>query len=165
MKSKYETYRLELARDILALIKGDRSRSLIAAKMIAEGLRKLHDSPESEKGKGKFLGHWPRWSMTVVKDYELDPLVFKHNVKKFRHEHVVPVLIQAKILLRMSRESTLDDVLANMDKYGIVAIITREEDKLLLKSMPKDWDYLDTSVENLWIRYKMAGIFDDMLDH
>ena len=82
--------------------------------------------------------------------------------KKYRHEHVVPAIDVAKLLLKMPRSSSVEDVIAAIDIYGIVAIITREEDSKLPKTMPKGWDQTDTSTENLYARYVAAGLFGEL---
>jgi hypothetical protein len=162
--AKYIAFQKDLALDILALIKGGRANSLSAPKAIAESLRKLHDMAVSAKGQGKFLGHYPRWSKTVQEDYAQDNAVFLNMTKcrKYRHEHVVPVLDVAKILLKLPATSTIDDILNAMDTYGIVAIITREEDSKLAKGLPKGWNSNDTSVDNLYVRYINAGLFGEL---
>lgn len=163
-KMKYNMFKLDVALDVLALVRGGRSNSRAAPKAIVESLRKLHDLAVSEKGKGKYLGHYPRWSKTVLEDYNRDNTVFTNKNKrtKYRHEHVVPAMDVAKILLTMSPESSVDDVINVIDTYGVVAIITREEDSKLPKAMPKGWDSTDTSHENLYARYVAAGIFGEL---
>lgn len=163
-KMKYNAFKLDVALDVLALIKSGRANSRAAPKAIVESLRKLHDLAVSEKGKGKYLGHYPRWSKTVLQDYTLDQQVFsdKNKRTKYRHEHVVPAMDVARILLNMSPKSSIDDVINVIDTYGIVAIITREEDSKLPKAMPKGWNSIDTRPENLYARYIAAGIYDQL---
>ena len=162
--SRYNAFKLDVALDVLALVRGGRSNSRAAPKAIVESLRKLHDLAVSEKGKGKYLGHYPRWSKTVLEDYACDKKVFsdKNKRAKYRHEHVVPAVDVAKILLAMPAESSVDDVINVIDTYGVVAIITREEDSKLPKAMPKGWVSSDTSARNLYARYVAAGIFGEL---
>lgn len=70
-------------------------------------------------------------------------------------EHMVPASVTAKALLGLGKSPSKEDVSYILRNSGYVAIILREEDKLLSKSrMPKNWVFSDS----YHARYVEAGI-------
>lgn len=70
-------------------------------------------------------------------------------------EHMVPTSVTAKALLGLGKSPSKEDVSYILRNSGEVAIILREEDKLLSKSkMPKNWAFSDS----YHARYIEAGI-------
>ncbi|WP_108646108.1 hypothetical protein [Polynucleobacter rarus] len=70
-------------------------------------------------------------------------------------EHMIPTSVTAKALLDLGKNPSKDDVSYILRNSGEVAIVLREEDKLLSKSkMPKNWTFSDS----YYARYREAGI-------
>jgi hypothetical protein len=70
-------------------------------------------------------------------------------------EHMVPTSVTAKALLGLGKSPSREDVSYILRNSGDVAIVLREEDKLLSKSkMPKNWAFSDS----YHARYIEAGI-------
>jgi len=70
-------------------------------------------------------------------------------------EHMVPTSVTAKALLGLGKSPSKEDVSYILRNSGEVAIVLREEDKLLSKSkMPKNWAFSDS----YYARYIEAGI-------
>lgn len=75
------------------------------------------------------------------------------------HEHVIPHSIVMKKLLTLE-SLTSENVMSVIEKYYLICVITKKEDKLLtaagLRSkMPDGWDEEDGSV---FARYEAVGI-------
>ena len=75
-------------------------------------------------------------------------LVYEHMVPKTRY-------IQGPCEEKAKRgQLNVSDVLDLLDRYWKVAVVTKEEDRLLAKSMmPDGWDG-----QNIFIRYERAGV-------
>jgi len=70
-------------------------------------------------------------------------------------EHMVPTSVTAKALLDLGSAPSKEDVSYILRNSGDVAIVLREEDKLLAKSkMPKNWTFSDS----YYARYNEAGV-------
>ena len=70
-------------------------------------------------------------------------------------EHMVPTSVTAKALLSLGKSPSKEDVSYILRNSGNVAIVLREEDKLLSKSkMPKNWAFSDS----YHARYIEAGV-------
>lgn len=115
------------------------------AKMLVEGFRKAHDQAESEFGKGKFLGHlyWTKSALELLAD---NAAIKKSLSDNLRHEHSVPLIYLAEnILFKMSKDATELDIFEKIKTFGIVVIMTREEDSKLVpkNKMPDNWDKQD----------------------
>jgi hypothetical protein len=70
-------------------------------------------------------------------------------------EHMVPTSVTANALLRLGKSPSKENVSYILRNSGEVAIVLRDEDKLLSKSkMPKNWTFSDS----YHARYIEAGI-------
>jgi hypothetical protein len=85
------------------------------------------------------------------------------NIKKYFYgkdkstllEHMIPTSVTARALLALGPSASKEDVSFILRNSGCVAIILREEDKLLPKSkMPENWQLGDS----YYARYIEAGI-------
>lgn len=131
----------------------------IAGDMVMQGIRKIHDRAESKRGKRKYLGHG-YWSTSALRVLDAHDGVFNDKAtKKLRHEHVIPVkYLLDNFLFANPPGTALETYQKQLNKFGVVAIITRDEsDRLdhagLSRSMPSNWEKL-----GLFARYKMVGL-------
>ena len=85
------------------------------------------------------------------------------NMKKYFYgkdkpsllEHMVPTSVTAKALLALGKEPTKEQVSFILRNSGEIAIILREENKLLPRSkMPENWNFSDS----YYARYLEAGV-------
>lgn len=130
----------------------------ILEKMVGEGLRNLHNSASSHRGKGKFLGQ-SHWSIEALEVLARACGNIRPASRLLRHEHVVPVNIVSHCLLNVESGATLGDCAELIMRYSRVAIITREQDTELRNAglsgkMPEGWDRND-----IWARYKVTGLY------
>ena len=84
-------------------------------------------------------------------------LGMKDNTKTLCHEHIVPkkVIIDKILALKSPTKPKVNEIL---ERYCIGCVVTRDEDKKLIKAglrsaMPGNWDGVDP-----WARYKNVGI-------
>lgn len=97
--------------------------------------------------------------------YDIDTSGKRVERKDMTAEHVVPLKVLRKVLREKYNAGTLDRDWCNrfIDKYLIICLVTKEEDKMLNKkklqdSMPKDWRLDDSLTADPWARYRIAGI-------
>jgi hypothetical protein len=130
----------------------------IAREMLREGLRKLHDHATFGRGKGKFLGH-PNWSKDALHILRKSDLKINEAKSQLRHEHVVPVDDVVRMLIAQGKAATKESCQEIIQKFSLVAIITRDEDRLLTRSNNalESWDSAD-----LWSRYKAIELYENM---
>ncbi|WP_070962898.1 hypothetical protein [Vibrio sonorensis] len=130
----------------------------IPTRMLNIALRKLHDTGSSSRGTGKFEGH-PLWSK------EAEKIAAQLNYKKGKyrkylaHEHMVPVNVVCDKLLGIEKDKPLDDFYKVIREFSAVAIVSKEEDKLLDKfknDMPDKWK------SDVFARYRAVGLFDSL---
>ena len=105
---------------------------------------------------GKYVG-CPYWSEEALKLYKnKNEIINFSNGKYLRHEHIVPRNIVINELLNL-KEITKKKVKTILENTLIGVIITKEEDKLLLKDkMPAKLDgksLLDYTEKDKWLRY------------
>jgi hypothetical protein len=98
----------------------------------------------------------PELFMLIEADEPLDmKKYFYGKDKPSLLEHMVPTSVTAKALLGLGKSPSKEDVSYILRNSGEVAIVLREEDKLLSKSkMPKNWAFSDS----YHARYIEAGI-------
>lgn len=159
-KPKHDDVKLQTFCRAAALMISSKTNNCdvdILRKMLAEGIRKLHDNVTHPNGlgRGKYLGH-PIWSR-AAKDLLDGGEKSVNSIKcMLRHEHVIPinVVVSELIALGVTANFTLcQDI---MVKRSVVAIITRAEDaKLRRNSMPDD-----KNLDPVWARYEEAGLHD-----
>ena len=133
----------------------------IAHEMLREGLRKLHDHADSHRGPGKYLGHacWSQGALRVLRDANGKRKDYKNSL---RHEHVVPARVVVDLLVCLGKSATPDLCAKLIERYAVVAIITRKEDLAfsangLSNRMPDGWDGQD-----IWARYKLVGLYEQI---
>lgn len=118
---------------------------------LKEGLNKfLSNLFLKQGGKHKYLhaDFYSHKALERVKSGIYSDLVFEHMVPKQKYIQE-PCIARAK-----TGVITAEYILDLLRRYWKIAIITKEEDKLLLsRQMPKDWDGI-----NIFYRYQVAKI-------
>lgn len=141
---------INLVASYIKLLKAVDLNDPIVFKGIREGLNKfLSNAYLAQPGHKYELGHYySDAAFEKVKNKDWSDLVFEHMVPK--HKYI------QKPCMDMAKSGKIDEekVKVLVDKYWKIAIITKQEDKLLKgKSMPKGWDK-----EDVFYRYTKAGI-------
>ena len=119
---------------------------------ISEGISKFLSNAYLSLYKGNkkyFTSHY--FSENAIKKVE------NNDFSELVFEHVVP---KDKFIQKICKEKaengilTIDFIENLLEKYWIIATITKEEDKTLIsRNMPKDWDGID-----LFSRYNLAKV-------
>lgn len=141
----------------------EESDRLIARQMVREGIRKVHDTAESFRGKGKYLGHahWSRGALKLLRD---NGGIERGITDLLSHEHVVPVSVLVNdILFANPRDTELEEYERQLYEYSVVAIVTRREHTKLTEAklgslMPVGWQ--ETGV---WARYIQTELMEEIL--
>ena len=135
----------------------------VAEQLLAEGIRKIHDSAESHRGRGKYKGHayWSRQALDLLNQSNGKLGLIRLQLA---HEHVVPVREVIRQLRRLGPEVDSNQCVSVIQEWAVVAIITREQDALFAKhglqhSMPPDWDG-----QRKWARYEHVGLWQHITD-
>jgi len=134
----------------------------LVRQMVNLGIRKLHDAASSHRGNGKYKGH-SAWSKSALS------ILIKNNdsmtgiTKYLSHEHVVPLKVVVDKIFITPKDTSIQEYVDIINQWGVVAIITREEDLLfrtfkLSKGMPEDWDGKD-----VFARYRTVGLFEELV--
>lgn len=133
---------------------------VVVEQMLREGIRKLHDSAICSRGCGKYLGHahWSRDAEVIVGDHA--GRASRAATAQLRHEHVVPVQIVVRAIWAMGPDATPVDVEQKIRKLSIVAIISRDEDRLLAAQRRPIEFTLDEYEVDPWIRYRHTLLRD-----
>lgn len=109
----------------------------------------------------KLRGKYKIQSVEYISPNALE-LIKQGNTKDLIYEHMIPkeLYIQSRCLnaIKQRRPLSLDAIYNMLNKYWYIALITKEEDKLLnslklRKQMPEIWDG-----EDVLARYKAANI-------
>lgn len=137
----------------------------LSYQLISEGIRKIHDYAICFRGKGKYLGH-PYWSNKALKLLKENNGKVQGIQKFLSHEHVIPVSMVVKgKLFKLKKGTDIGDYIKIINDYSVVAIITREENKMLSNKgygnkLPKDSDEKD-----IFGRYRKVGFIDHLNPH
>jgi hypothetical protein len=128
---------------------------------LKEGLNKFLSNAFLKLNNGtKYLqgDYYSKNALEKVQNNDFTNLVYEHMVPKNKY-------IQ-KVCEEHAKNDTLtlEFIVELLNKYWKIAVITKEEDKMLSsRSMPKDWDG-----ENIFFRYQKANIqliMNPMLDN
>lgn len=124
----------------------------ILCKGLQEGLNKFLSNAYLHMAGNKnkyYKSHYvSKFAIEKIKDKDFKSLVFEHVVPK-------SIYIQKPCEDAARNNIITAEFIENiLNKYWVIATITKEEDKkLLMCSMPNDWDGCD-----IFARYKAAGI-------
>ncbi|MCJ8296367.1 MAG: hypothetical protein MJK15_18370 [Colwellia sp.] len=134
----------------------------LVRQMINLGIRKIHDVAISHRGNGKYKGH-RAWSKSALSLLETNNGSVIGITKYLSHEHVVPLKIVVDKIFIMPKDTSIQEYVDIINEWGVVAIITREEDLLfrvfkLSKCMPESWDGND-----YFARYRAVGLFEELV--
>jgi uncharacterized UPF0160 family protein len=123
----------------------------LLVKGIKEGLSKFLSNAYlslTDKHKYEFVDYHSEKALRKVRRKSYKNLVFEHMIPKEKYIQA-PCIEQAK-----NGTIQLSFIKERLEKYWYLAVVTKEEDKLLTKNdMPENWDGV-----NIFDRYDIAGI-------
>ena len=117
---------------------------------LREGLNKfLSNAHLKLANKHKYLqgDFYSKRAAEKIQSGDFNDLVYEHMIPKTKYIQR-PCEEKAK-----NKDLTIEFIESILNRYWKIAIVTKEEDKKLSRSLPKDWDQVD-----IFIRYKLAGI-------
>lgn len=116
-----------------------------------EGLNKFLSNAlifMNKKNKYKQADYYSKEAIEKLKKNDMRGLVFEHMVPKTRYIQG-PCIEEAK-----QNRLTIDFIVNLLNKYWKIAVITIDQDKMLLRTkMPNNWDQ-----EDIFARYRAVGI-------
>lgn len=165
-KNEYQTMLQTVASIVNFFIKSgfEEMDRKLCSHMVTEALRAAHNKRETSLGKGKYLAyeHWSKDALKLIEDQNKLPNNLTGEIREnLRHEHVIPLnFLVDSILFELPPTTSITEIVEEIERYGKIAIITRDEDRALPLRMPAGWDKHN---DDIFVRYKSSGLYDNLV--